>query len=172
MSNKQITHTVRGLSPEAQGLYENMKKRLYAFRELEVEIEFEEERLDRLKSKAYSPSGGSLTGMPKSGTVYDRTGELVIRLEALEKHITSLKKQRESERSRLEYLVRKLRKSGDRALIRARYLDREEWDDVQFVLFGDKEDFNEKFEDYRQRMFRWHRNAIVEMAEKNRQYRQ
>lgn len=165
---KENPQLVRGQSEdtEQKEMVEAMRKRLAAFRTLNEEIDNELERLDRLETKAGSAGGSNLTGMPKAPSpVYDRMADMVCRIIDLKNEIQLLVNERDKERDAIEALVKKLDKAGERAIIRSRYLDLEEWEDVQFVLFGSKADFDDKYEDYKQRMFRWHRSAVSNLAQ-------
>lgn len=164
---KENPQLVRGQSEdtEQKEMVKAMKKRLLAYRTLNEEIDNESERLDRMEMKVKSAGGINFTGMPKAQSpVYDRMAEIVARVVDLRAEIRELVSKRDVERKEIEALVKKLDKAGERAVIRSRYLDLEEWEDVQFVLFGCKTDFDDKYEDYKQRMFRWHRLAISNLA--------
>ena len=142
-----------------------MKKRLISYRIINEEIDCEIERLDRMHMKAES-TGCSLSGMPRaSSSIYDRTADTVAKMIDLESDIKSLILQRDEERTALSSLIGMLSHVGEKEVIRSRYLDLEDWNDVQVVLFGSKPDFDDKYYDYRQKMFRWHRSAIKNLAE-------
>lgn len=164
---KENPQIVRGQSEDIKQKdeFDLMKARLVSYRTLNEEIDNERERLDRMQMKAKSAGGANLTGMPKSHSpVYDRMADVVSKIVDLEAEITALVKKRDDEAKSIEALVKKLNKAGEKAIIRSRYLDLEEWEDVLFVLFGNKEDFDDKYEDYKQKMFRWHRAAITNLA--------
>lgn len=165
---KENPQFVRGQSSdtEQREMFESMRKRLAAYRTLNEEIDNEIERLDRMKDRASSVRSPNLSGMPKApSTVYDRMADMVARVCDLENEIKDLVMERDEERKAIEALVKRLDKAGERAVIRSRYLDLEEWEDVQFVLFGSKTDFDDRYDDYKQRMFRWHRSAISNLAQ-------
>lgn len=164
---KENPQIVQGQSEDItqKEMFEAMRKRLAAYRTLNEEIDNEIERLDRMQMKATSVSSPNLSGMPKAPSpVYDRMADTVARIVDLETEIKELVRQRDDERKSIEALVKLLDKAGERAIIRSRYIDLEEWEDVQFVLFGNKSDFDDKYDDYKQRMFRWHRAAISNLA--------
>lgn len=164
---KEIPSDVHGRSKDEKQKekFEAMRKRLSAYRTLNEEIDNEIERLDRMQMKATSVGSQVLSDMPKSqSSVYDRMADAVARIISLENEIKQLVYERDEERKAIEDLVRSLGKAGERAIIRSRYLDLEEWEDVQFVLFGNKADFNDRYDEYKQRMFRWHRTAIENLA--------
>lgn len=165
---KENLQIVQGQSEDTKQkeMFEAMRKRLSAYRTLNEEIDNEIERLDRMQMKATSVGGSNFTGMPKAPSpVYDRMADAVARIIDLETEIKELVKQRDDERKSIEALVKLLDKAGERAIIRSRYLDLEDWEDVLFVLFGGKSDFDDKYDEYKQRMFRWHRSAITNLAQ-------
>ena len=142
-----------------------MKKRLVDYIKLNEEIDDEIERLDRLDDRMASLGGGQLSGMPKAASpAYDRMSDAVSRRIDLEKKINCLIVNRNAERAALEALVDQLDVVRERTVIRSRYLDLEDWKDVLFVMFGRKDDFNDRYEMYTQKMFRYHRAAIGKLA--------
>lgn len=144
---------------------ESVKNRLNEYRALCEEIENEFERLDRMRMKATSVSGMRISDMPRiQPHEFDRTAEIVARIIDLEKDIEGLVDKKKTEGELIESLIRKLEKPDERAIIRVRYLDHEEWEDVMFVLFGNRSDYNQKYDAYKQTMFRRHRSAIAELA--------
>lgn len=164
---KEILSNVQGQSEDERqkAKFEAMRKRLSAYRMLNEEIDNEIERLDRMQMKATSVGSPVISDMPKSpSSVYDRMADTVARIVDLENEIRQLVYERDEERKAIEALVRNLGKAGERAIIRSRYLDLEDWEGVQFLLFGNKADFDNRYDDYKQRMFRWHRTAIENLA--------
>lgn len=164
---KENPSNVQGQSEDEKqkAKFEAMRKRLSAYRTLNEEIDNEIERLDRMQMKATSVGSPVISDMPKSpSSVYDRMADTVARIVDLENEIRQLVYERDEERKAIEALVRNLGKAGERAIIRSRYLDLEDWEDVQFLLFGNKSDFDSRYDDYKQRMFRWHRAAIENLA--------
>ena len=143
-----------------------MRRRLNEYRLLNKEIDNEIERLERLQMKAYSPSSPNLTGMPKApSSTFDRLAYAASKIADLEDEISALMRERDQERKDIEELVKLLDKPDERAVIRLRYLDSEEWDDIIVVLFGYKEDYDEKFDNYKQRVFRLHSSAVMKLSE-------
>ena len=143
-----------------------MKDRLCEYRSLNKEIDNEIERLERMEDRLYSLGSPTLGDMPKSkSSVYDKMADRVARKVDLEATIKELISYRDSERVAIEGMVRRLRNADERAVIRMRYLDLEEWEDILYMLFGGKEDYDDKYDNYKQRMFRLHSAAIEGLAE-------
>ena len=164
---KENRAIVRGQSFDnsENGEREAMKLRLMNYIDLNREIDNQMERLERMHDRAQTPSGPNLSGMPKSSNaVADRVGSAVTKMLALEEEINQLIEQRDNEQKSIESLVKKLRKADEKAVIRMRYLDIEDWDEVQFMLFGSKRDFNDNYDNYKQMMYRLHSSAITHLT--------
>lgn len=158
---------VRGQSEDTESKkeFELMRKRLLEYRNLNREIDNEIERLERLEDRASSPSSPNLSGMPKAPSpATDRMADTVARILDLRDEIEELVSIRNAERANIESLVKRLDKADERAVIRMRYLDLEEWEDIQMMIFGGKEDYCDKFDNYRQRVFRLHNAAIGNLS--------
>lgn len=143
-----------------------MRRRLNDYRLLNKEIDNDIERLERLQMKAYAPSSPNLTGMPKApSSTFDRLADIAAKIADLQTEIDSLMKERDQERHNIEDLVKMLPNPDERAVIRLRYLDSEEWVDIIVVLFGYKDDYDDKYDNYKQRVFRLHSSAVSKLSE-------
>lgn len=135
----------------------DMTARFKAYRDLNREIDLQIERLEQMEAKAGSPSTPNLSGMPKGSSFqHDRIADL-------RSEIDSLIAERDAEQKALEALIRRLPNADRRLVLRLRYLDSEEWEDVLFIAYGGKPDFNEKYDNYKQRVFRHHKQALIEL---------
>ena len=164
---KDHPNLVRGQSADAleKGEIDAMKERLRDYRSMNKEIENQIERLERMEMKISSIGSPVLSDMPKSpSTAYDRMASSVARKVDFENEIKELIAERDSECRSLESLIRQLKKPDERAVIRMRYLDIEDWEDILMMIFGGQRDFNDKYDNYKQRMFRLHSAAISNMA--------
>lgn len=142
----------------------DMTARFKAYRDLNREIDLQIERLEQLEAKAGSPSTPNLSGMPKGSSFqHDRMADTVARIADLRSEIDSLIAERDAEQKALEALIRRLPSADRRLVLRLRYLDSEEWEDVLFIAYGGKPDFNEKYDNYKQRVFRHHKQALAEL---------
>ena len=141
----------------------DMTARFKAYKDLNREIDLQIERLEQMEAKAGSPSTPNLSGMPKSSSFqHDRMADAVARIADLRSEIDSLIAERDAEQKALEALIRRLPNADRRLVLRLRYLDSEEWEDVVFIAYGGKPDFNEKYDNYKQRVFRHHKQALTE----------
>lgn len=130
----------------------------------EEDIDREIERLEYLTSKMTGISAQVMNGMPRSSSMStDRMADMLGRKEELEASIRAAVDKQAQKRKEIEEIIRHLRNTEERAVIRLRYLDRTEWDEVLEIMFGNKSDFNDRFETYRRRMYRVHGTALVNM---------
>lgn len=142
-----------------------IKARLQRYLAMLRDIDNQLERLDRMESTTTSPPGPDLSGMPRgSGTPTDRTSMMVIRKAELEEKIRRSVEKERAENAAIEQLIEQLQKPDERAVIRLRYFDRAEWDEVTSILFGDRADYLEKLEAYQKRTFRLHGSALLALA--------
>ena len=144
---------------------EAVKSRLGEYRELIKEIDTQYERLERLKAKMYSMGAQTLTDMPKSTNhANDRIANLIEEKEELESEIGENIEKKRKERKCLEDVIKHLRRSDERSVIRIRYFDCASWNDVVDVMFGDRADLLEREEIYLRRVYKLHGQALLGMA--------
>lgn len=144
---------------------DDMKRRLYDYRTINRDIENSIERLERLEAKMYCVSATTMSDMPKSPSPStDKFADLIDRKEKLEATVKNLMRKRDAEREAIERLSDALKNPDERAVINMRYLDCEEWDPIMEALYGEKDDFDDEYENYKQKLFRRHRAAISHLA--------
>ena len=145
---------------------EAVKQRLIDLRDLRREIENQSERLERLETKLVGEGAQALTDMPKSPSPSnDRISDLMQQKFDLEEDIRATLEHRRRERMFFEKIIRRLKRSDERAVIRSRYLDGASWGDVVDLLYGDEEDLLEREDMYRKRVFKLHGRALLSMAQ-------
>lgn len=145
---------------------EAVKQRLIDLRDLRREIENQSERLERLETKLVGVGAQDLTDMPKSPSPSnDRISDLMQQKFDLEEDIRATLEHRRRERMFFEKIIRRLKRSDERAVIRSRYLDGASWGDVVDLLYGDEEDLLEREDMYRKRVFKLHGRALLSMAQ-------
>lgn len=145
---------------------EAVKQRLIDLRDLRREIENQSERLERLETKLVGVGAQTLTDMPKSPSPSnDRISDLMQQKFDLEEDIRATLEHRRRERMFFEKIIRRLKRSDERAVIRSRYLDGASWGDVVDLLYGDEEDLLEREDMYRKRVFKLHGRALLSMAQ-------
>lgn len=142
-----------------------VKYRLIEYREREKDIESQTERLDRLEMKIMSVGSPTLSDMPKSPSpLQDRVTALIADKIDLENDIRQAIAEQRQEKKDIEVILRKLRHSEERAVIRMRYFDGASWNDVVDMLFGGKDDFLGKEDTYLRRTHKIHGSALLNMA--------
>lgn len=142
-----------------------VKYRLIEYREREKDIDSQTERLDRLEMKIRSVGSPTLSDMPKSPSPpQDRTTALIADKIDLENDIRQAIAEQRKEKEAIETILRKLRHSEERAVIRMRYFDGASWNDVVDMLFGGKDDFLGKEDTYLRRTHKIHGSALLNMA--------
>lgn len=142
-----------------------VKYRLIEYRERAKDIESQTERLDRLEMKILSIGSPTLSDMPKSPSPpQDRTTALIADKIDLENDIRQAIAEQRREKEAIEIILRKLRHSEERAVIRMRYFDGASWNDVVDMLFGGKDDFLGKEDTYLRRTHKIHGSALLNMA--------
>ena len=144
---------------------DKIKERLYRYRESARDLETQQERLEKLKTKMLGVGAQTLTDMPKAkNQTIDRLTDLLQQKDEIEESIRDLVESRRKERMFIEGIIKHLRKSDERSVIRVRYIDNESWDSVVDVLFGGKEDLLEKADIYMRRVYKLHGEALLSMA--------
>lgn len=142
-----------------------VKARLLEYRETVREIEANSERLERLKTRMYGIKAQNITDMPKAPSPEDdRVADLVQDKSELEEEIRAGIERKRSEKTALEKIIKHLRRSEERSVIRIRYFDCASWSEVVDVMFGDRPDFLEKEEIYLRRVYKLHGQALYGMA--------
>lgn len=131
----------------------------------EKEIDREIERLEYLTSKMTSINAQVMTGMPRSTNAStDRMADKMSQTEELEEAIREVVLEQARKRKEIEAVIRKLRNTDERAVIRLRYLDRVDWGDILEIMFGMNSDFNDRYDTYRRRMYRHREVALVNIG--------
>jgi hypothetical protein len=147
---------------------EALKTWLLRLQEAIADAELTEERLDTLRSRAEAPRGSNLDGMPhSSGFAGDKIGTLVSQIEDLTEENTQLWRRVAELRREREAAIRRIECRGYaelRSVLRLRYIDGENWNDLCFVLYGGKEDFSEREDSYMRRAYKLHGKALYELS--------
>jgi len=141
-----------------------LKTRLRRIPHLESDISSQEERLERLNQKLVDIGSPELTDMPRNPSPdYDHTTELIYRRDELENEIKGEREFIRKERKWVEDVLWHVQSAVEKKVIRLKYLDKESWKDIQFILYGDEKDFIENDEAYARKMYRVHGMALEHM---------
>ena len=127
------------------------------------------ERIEWLRSDLKSPNSPSLTGMPSGGGYEaDRIGRTLARIEDLEAQAQELlAKSRylyteiNGAILRIKHIVKKW--PSRKLVLELRYLDGRDWPDIIEVLWGKEFDFDDRYETYNRKTFRFHAEALEAM---------
>ena len=52
-----------------------------------------------------------------------------------------------------------------RTVLQCRYLDTMAWQDVAYLVFGDRTDYSDKFDSFQRRVFNIHKAALEDLAQ-------
>lgn len=142
-----------------------VKHRLIAYREREKDIDNQIERHELLSQKMISIGSPTLSDMPKAvSPSHDKIANMVAMKMELEESIREDVQKQSEERKEIEEILKHLKKSDEKAVIRMRYLDGVSWNDVVDMIFGGKEDFLGKEDTYLRRVHKIHGSALLNMA--------
>lgn len=146
-----------------------VKQWLQRYREFARDSEAVDTRLEALRSKIGSARTSSFDGMPHAtGFVDSKTEINMVRLERLEQeaaaaraHALELYRERDNAIGRI---------TGPgwpdlRVVLRVRYLDLEQWEGVAEVLFGQRDDYEDRQESFIRRVHKIHGAALAALAE-------
>lgn len=143
-----------------------IKERLHRYTALLRDIDNQRERLDRMEATIGSPSGPDLSGMPRpQGGVSNPVAAAVEKKMELEAKIRQKEVEEKAERRAIEAMTELMDDPDERLTIQLKYLDRAEWPDVTFALYGNRPDFADKADAYQRRMYRVHGRALLSLAE-------
>jgi len=153
--------------PEQSKLIEELKWRLDNYRLDEEELDFQQERLERLNAKMLEVGAQVITDLPRTPSPEpDRITDYILKKEELVKSTGALLERHQNERELIERLVmQSLRQPSQRAVIRIRFLDAKSWNDVVDIMFGGRPDYTAKEEAYLRRAFRLQEDALKNMAD-------
>lgn len=142
----------------------DIKERLQDYIELNKEIDYQIIRLEHYSEKIKSIKSPLYSDMPKAPPIHpDHIADMISRKEEIEKNIRDLMQQREKKRQIINRLIARLSKPELKIVLQLRYINLKEWNEVIFDMYGEKEDYEMKLDNYRQRVFRYHKQAITEI---------
>lgn len=142
-----------------------IKDRLFQYTVMLRDIDNQIERLIRMEESAALPNGSCLTGICKSiGMPSDYISVISERKLELERQIKEATTEERRENAAIEHMVQQIDNPDERAVIRMRYFDRADWDDITLALFGDRQDYSERWESYQNRTYKIHGRALLKLA--------
>lgn len=142
-----------------------VKEWLQAYRANDEYIDRKLDELRVLRAKMMNPGAQELSDMPRAPSKQmDKMADYVIRAEKLEISIQNAVDVQEECRKAIESLLELLDKPEESMIIKYRYLFGMEWNDVMDRLYQKEEEYKQKMEAYRRRMYRCHEDALYKMA--------
>jgi hypothetical protein len=128
-----------------------MGRKLEEYTALLAEIKIEEQKVNIITDD------GSVTTELKKAGIKDRLGELL--------------KVEEKEYEELTGIINALPRGKQRQVMFARYIDGLPWKVINQLIFGERQDFEEKKDNYQRTTYRIHGRALIksdEIIKKNR----
>lgn len=125
-------------------------------------------RADAIRDRVASPSSPTLDGLPRSpGFEGDRLGEVIGIADVIERQVAEKEAQAVEAYREIDATIQQI--SGKHAterkfILQCRYLDRMDWPDVIFLLFGDKGDFGDREDSFTRRAYNIHKAALQDIG--------
>lgn len=125
-------------------------------------------RADAIRDRVASPSSPTLDGPPRSpGLEGDRLGEVIGIADVIERQVAEKEAQAVEAYREIDATIQQI--SGKHAterkfILQCRYLDRMDWPDVIFLLFGDKDDFGDREDSFTRRAYNIHKEALQDIG--------
>lgn len=143
------------------------KQRLASYISLQMEIEHQLERLERLKNEAKIPSVRQGDGSKHTTGKGDRMERAIIRAMEYEERIKPQIQAIKKEMDAIEMAISLVKDPLEREVLRLRYIDGEycrlmPWKEVAFNLFGDND------ERHLLAVYRLHGRALVSISGENK----
>ena len=142
-----------------------IKKRFVEYRNNELELDNQVERIDYLETKLYSVGSPEMTDMPKSpNVVTDRKTLKIAQRDELKEETRRLVEHQVQERMWIDSVMQYIKRPNDRAVIRMRYIDLASWSQICRMIFGKREDFEDKYQSYMRNLTNMHIRALENIA--------
>ena len=126
-------------------------------------------RADAIRDRAASPASPTLDGMPRSpGFGGDKLGGIIGAADALDREAAKKEQDAAALYDEIDGAIRKIGgKHGveRRTVLQCRYLDTMAWQDVAYLVFGDRTDYSDKFDSFQRRVFNIHKAALEDLAQ-------
>lgn len=141
-----------------------LKKRLREYRDTEVYLWEQVERYEYIETKMMSVGSPVLSDMPKAPSPSnDRFAKYAAQLDEIEGEISRIREHQEEEKEWVISILKHI-KPSERSVILIRYIDGEDWTKVSEIMFGDREDYEERKDSYLRLTTRRHGRALEDMA--------
>jgi hypothetical protein len=142
-----------------------IKERLHAHIDLIGEYECQLERLARLTASIQAPKAQTYDGMHGGGSSDgDHIAIQVTRKMELEQDIENMKKDIRYDEAKIDAIIRQLDSAEERGILRLRYIDAEDWEEVARIQYHKKADYQRDPDIYLRRAYRKHGEALAKLA--------
>lgn len=142
-----------------------IKNWLVQYRERWKDIETQDELFQRIKERMVSTSAKEMTGMPHSGDpASDKFAFMISQKDEVDARIKELIQKQEEQRKIINELIARLRSADERSVITLRYLSDSSWNAVNEMMFGARDDYEDKEESYLRRITKAHGRALHNIA--------
>ena len=147
---------------------DDVKAWLRRYADLMREVELLRARADAIRSRAASPPTSALDGLPHSpGFEGDKLGGVVGAADVIERQVAKKEAQAAEAYQKIDATIQQIngKHAAERKFIlQCRYLDRMDWPDVIFLLFGDKGDFGDREDSFTRRAYNIHKAALQDIG--------
>ena len=119
------------------------------------------ERLEVSKTLSAEPQHHTLDGMPHSSEISDRTATSATRTVILENEFHAAAEKAQQSFNEIEAVlnaipIKRQKEKNAVIVLECRYLDLMPWSAILAVLYGNKDDFEDRVESYKRALFRVH----------------
>lgn len=147
---------------------DDVKAWLCRYADLLREVELLRARADTIRSRAASPPTSAVDGMPRSpGFEGDRIGGVIGVADALERQAADKVARAAEIYQEIDAVIGQIKgkHAAERKFtLQCRYLDRLDWPDVIFLLFGEKDDFGDREDSFIRRAYSIHKAALQDIG--------
>lgn len=147
---------------------DDVKAWLRRYADLLREADLLRARADAIRSRAASPPTSAVDGMPRGPSFEgDRIGGVISTADVIEGQVAEKEAQAAEAYREIDATIQQI--SGKHAaerkfILQCRYLDRMDWPDVIFLLFGEKDDFGDREDSYGRRAYDIHKAALQDIG--------
>ena len=138
--------------------------RLKAYSDLRRELEMQSVRLVQMREQMGELRSPALGIMPPTFSDGDKVSRDIIRISELEQTVESLFASERAEHDELERIIKRMHNADQRFLIRSRYFDGMDWEQIAEMMYGDRADYTLNRRDYVVKLYHLHTKSIISMT--------